>query len=135
MISRNIYNVKDTELEYYKDSRGSILDLFYNENINHIAEIISEPNIIRGNHYHKKTTQHTLILEGTVEYWYKDVNSEDKSKFIIAKKGDIITSKPYEIHTLKMGSQGSVCLVFTQGPRGGKDYESDTFRVKSIINE
>lgn len=135
MISRNIYNVKDTELEYYKDNRGSILDLFYNENINHIAEIISEPNIIRGNHYHKKTTQHTLILEGTVEYWYKDVNSEDKSKFIIAKKGDIITSKPYEIHTLKMGSQGSVCLVFTQGPRGGKDYESDTFRVKSIINE
>ena len=24
-------------------------------------------------------------------------------------------------------------LVFTQGPRGGKEYESDTYRIKSII--
>jgi len=133
MHLRNINNLVGTELEYYKDDRGSILDLFYNANINHVAQIISEPGIVRGNHYHKKTTQHTLITEGTIEYWYKDITSDEPAKVVFAKVGDIVTSKPYEIHSLKMGPQGSTCLVFTQGPRGGKDYESDTFRVDNIV--
>ena len=54
---------------------------------------------------------------------------------IIAKVGDLVSTPPYEIHALKIGSDGNEFIVFSEGTRGGKDYESDTFRVNNIINE
>ena len=34
---------------------------------------------------------------------------------------------------LKIGSDGNEFIVFSEGLRGGKDYESDTYRVSNII--
>jgi hypothetical protein len=31
------------------------------------------------------------------------------------------------------GDDGCVFIAFAEGPRGGEDYENDTFRVDSII--
>jgi hypothetical protein len=45
----------------------------------------------------------------------------------------MVTSHPNEIHTLEFLDATSECIVFTEGPRGGVDYEKDTFRVESII--
>ena len=42
---------------------------------------------------------------------------------------------PNEIHALKIGPEGNEFIVFSKGLRGGKDYESDTFRVDNIIEE
>ena len=39
----------------FKDKRGSITDIFYKKNIQHVAIIDSKPNVRRGDHYHKKT--------------------------------------------------------------------------------
>ena len=133
MIKRSITNIKGTNLEAHTDNRGSIIDLFYNENINHVAVIKSAPNIIRGNHYHKKTTQHILILEGSLEYWYKPANSKNSATKVKVKVGEMVSTSPYEIHALKIGPEGNKFMVFSEGLRGGKDYESDTFRVDSII--
>ena len=133
MIKRNINNVADTNLELHSDDRGYIVDLFYNDNINHVAKIISVPNSIRGNHYHKETTQHMLITKGYLEYWYKPVEISGPAIMILAEEGDIISTGPYEIHALKIGPFGNEFIVFSQGLRGGKDYEQDTFRVDNII--
>jgi|TARA_R100000081_G_scaffold92120_1_gene72678 hypothetical protein len=133
MIKRNINNVANTNLELHSDDRGYIVDLFYNDNINHVAKIISVPNSIRGNHYHKETTQHMLITKGYLEYWYKPVDSNEPAKMVLAEEGDIISTGPYEIHALKIGPFGNEFIVFSQGLRGGKDYEQDTFRVDNII--
>ena len=54
MIKRHNNNIDNTNLELHSDSRGYIVDLFYNDNINHVAKIVSVPNSIRGN-------QNTLI--------------------------------------------------------------------------
>ena len=45
----------------------------------------------------------------------------------------MISTPPNEIHALKIGSDGNEFIVFSEGLRGGKDYESDTFRVSNII--
>lgn len=129
----NLYTNNNEPLELHTDARGSIADVFYNTNINHVAIVKSEPNAIRGNHYHKETTQHMLITKGSLEYWYKSVDSEEQPKMYLAKVGDLVTTKPYEIHTLKITQEGNEFIVFSEGKRGGKDYESDTFRVASII--
>ena len=133
MKQKNIWKEIEDPLELNTDSRGSIVDVFYNSKIDHVAVIKSNPDSIRGNHYHKYTTQHILITSGSLEYWYKDLNSKNKAKKILVKKGDFISTPPYEIHALKIGKEGNEFIVFSEGQRGGKDYESDTFRVKILL--
>jgi dTDP-4-dehydrorhamnose 3,5-epimerase-like enzyme len=129
----NIWKNVQKPLEMHTDDRGSIVDLFYDEDINHVATITSKPNVIRGNHYHKETTQHMLITKGSLEYWYKNVDSDKPSKMVEANEGDLVSTGPNEIHALRIGTEGNEFVVFSQGKRGGKDYESDTFRVDNII--
>ena len=39
------------------------------------------------------------------------------------------------MHALKIGKHGNEFVVFTIGKRGGKDYESDTYRFSpTLIN-
>ena len=135
MKKKNIWKYFESPLEMHTDDRGSITDIFYNSKIDHVAVISSEPNSIRGNHYHKETTQHILVTHGSLEYWYKPVFSELNASKIIANKGDLISTPPNEIHALKIGDEGNEFIVFSEGIRGGKDYESDTFRVPNIIIE
>jgi dTDP-4-dehydrorhamnose 3,5-epimerase-like enzyme len=133
MKNKNIWKDVKYPLEIHSDNRGSITDIFYNTKIDHVAVITSEPNSIRGNHYHKETTQHILITHGSLEYWYKPIETSIKPKKIVANKGDLISTPPNEIHALKIGKEGNEFIVFSEGLRGGKDYESDTYRVPNII--
>ena len=47
-------------------------------------------------------------------------------------ENDLISTPPFEIHALKISKENHF-IVFASGMRGGKDYESDTFRVDPII--
>ena len=131
-MKRNIFSQVVEPLEIHKDKRGLIVDIFYKSKIDHVAYIVTKKGEIRGNHYHKETIQHTLILKGSVEYWERDINSKN-SKKINSKDGDIIFSAPNTIHAFRY-LEDSDMIVFTEGPRGGKNYEQDTFRVDSIID-
>ncbi len=123
--------IRDINIDF-KDNRGTISDLFYDEKINHVADIRTYNDCIRGNHYHKKTTQHIFVYKGFLEYWYKKLNSNDDAKKIIVNENQIVSTPPLEIHALKITTI-NYFIVFATGQRGGKDYESDTFRVEPII--
>ena len=133
MIKRHIDNIENTLLESHTDDRGVIVDLFYNENIQHVARVTSKAGATRGNHYHKETTQHMLMIKGSLEYWYKPVGSDEPALMEQAYAGDIVSTPPNEIHALRIGPEGNQFIVFSEGVRGGKDYESDTYRVDNII--
>ena len=108
MKLRNIKKNIKKPLQSFKDSRGTIIDIFYKKNINHIAIIDSKPNTKRGNHYHKKTTQHMLITKGSLEYWYKPLGSKSKTRMKLLKVGDLVSTPPKEIHALKIGKKESI---------------------------
>jgi|SaaInlStandDraft_2_1057019.scaffolds.fasta_scaffold136233_2 dTDP-4-dehydrorhamnose 3,5-epimerase-like enzyme len=133
MKIKNIWRDVQEPLELHIDSRGAIVDIFYKSNIEHVAVVSSEPNTLRGNHYHKQSTQHMLMTKGSLEYWFKPVDSTEPAKMILAKVGDIVSTLPNEIHTLVIREDGNQFVVFSEGVRGGADYESDTFRVKNIV--
>ena len=116
----------------FKDKRGSIKDIFYKKNINHIAVIKSAKGALRGDHFHKKTVQYMYITKGELEYWYKNRFSKGKSKMALLKEGDLIMTPRNEMHALKI-TKNNEFIVFTTGLRGGKDYETDTFRFKPTI--
>ena len=117
----------------FKDNRGSITDIFYDETINHVTHIkTTDISSIRGNHYHKKTTQAMYITKGSLRYWYKKLD-EIESKNIIVKEGELVVTEPNEVHAITFEEENEF-IVFSWGLRGGKDYEIDTFRVESIIH-
>ena len=130
----NIYEHEEVGLGSFSDQRGSITDIFYGKAINHGCIITNSANAIRGNHYHNHTTQYTYILSGTLRYYASDLNRTQLVRHD-AVPGDMIISEPREIHAMKAGTDGCVFIAFAEGPRGGEDYEKDTIRVDSIIND
>jgi len=110
----------------YKDNRGLIIDLLERKKINSITFITQKKGKVRGNHYHKKTVQWNYLIKGKIELVAQKKNSNLKK--IILLKGDIVETSKNEKHAIK-ALRDSEFLVFTQGPRGGKNYEKDTFRL------
>ena len=116
----------------FQDKRGVIIDLIEKTTINAITYITQKKNSIRGNHYHKKTIQWTYILSGKVVLVTK--KNFTKINKCIMKKGDLILTEKKEQHAIKALSNSEM-LIFTKGPRGGKEYESDTFKlIKKLID-
>ena len=68
----------------FSDDRGTISDIFYKVDINHVAVIKThnKGRIIRGNHYHKLTTQHIYMTKGSLRYWYKKYGEDVPVKVI-----------------------------------------------------
>ena len=116
----------------FQDDRGAITDVLVKEAIEYVTVISSKAGSVRGNHYHKETTQHILITKGELEYWYKNLDSSESASCVIAKVGDLITTPPLEIHALRI-TKANQFIVFSEGKRGGKDYETDTYRTEDIM--
>lgn len=114
----------------FQDARGRITDLISKEKLNAVTLITFKKGAIRGNHYHKKTIQWNYILSGKIKF-LSQMPSKGLTK-LIAKKGDFVILYPRERHAL-VCVEGAELLVFTKGPRGGKEYENDTFRLKEPL--
>jgi oxalate decarboxylase/phosphoglucose isomerase-like protein (cupin superfamily) len=121
---------KITPKVVFTDERGEIIDLIENENINAVTLLTIKKGKVRGNHYHKNTTQWNYIIAGVM----KLVTQMPDESIVetLMYPGDLIATVPEEKHAL-VGEDDVVCLVLTKGPRGGSDYESDTFRLETPI--
>ena len=110
----------------FKDERGVIVDLIQDENINAVTILTFVKGAVRANHYHKKTFQWNYLISGKIRIVTKVLGK--KLKKVIMNPGDFILTVPNERHALE-GIQKSLLLVLTKGPRGGQNYESDTYRL------
>jgi quercetin dioxygenase-like cupin family protein len=108
----------------FADERGVIQDLL-ETHLDAVTEITTKAGAIRGNHVHKQTTQWTYVVYGLMKFaWIED---------------DGVHTKMYGPHSLVKEPAGvphaweavndTCVLVFTQGPRSGSAYESDTERL------
>ena len=66
------------------------------------------------------------LLENLKKSLLKKKNSNLKK--IILSKGDLVETSKNERHAIR-AIKDSEFLVFTKGPRSGKEYEKDTFRL------
>ena len=110
----------------HRDKRGVIIDLLEKKKINAITFITQKKGKVRGNHFHKKTIQWNYLIKGKIKLITKKKNRGVKEMML--SKGDLVVTSSNESHAIK-AIQYSEYLVFTQGPRGGKEYENDTFRL------
>lgn len=110
----------------FEDSRGKIIDIVSHE-IMHAATLITfSTGAIRGNHIHNHTIQWNYVLSGKILVIIE--NNEEGRSEIVLNPGDLLKITEGEKHAFK-SLEDSVMMVFSRGPRGGKEYETDTFRL------
>ena len=110
----------------FEDERGRIVDILENEIIEHVNLISFKKGAIRGNHYHKKSAHYNFVLSGALKLLTKAPGQSLKTRVVAV--GDLVFISPKERHTL-IAVEDSEVLVLTRGPRGGKNYEKDTYRL------
>ena len=78
----------------FKDKRGFILDIFINKPKDHCTLVSFNKKAIRGNHYHKKSTQYSFVISGKLNLYYCKVDKTGKfigkPKKIILYKNDLV---------------------------------------------
>jgi len=120
----------------YEDKRGKIIDIFVNLPKDHCSIITFNKGAVRGNHYHKKSCQFSFLLSGELDFYFGKVDKKNgklkKLKKRTIKKNTLITHEPYEAHAFR-SKKNSVMIAFSCGVRGGKNYEKDTFRLKTKL--
>lgn len=115
----------------FKDHRGEIRDLLTHTPVDAVTLITCTKGAIRGNHYHKKTTQYDYILSGSFKCVSRDMKT-GKTIRTTLKEGDVAMHPPFEAHTFE-ALESSVFLSLTKGPRNGADYENDTIRLEKPL--
>ena len=114
----------------FEDERGNIIDILENEVIEYVTMITSKKGAVRGNHYHKESVQYTFVLKGSLQLLTRMPGEEVRTTLL--RTGDLAFSPPLEIHTL-VAAEDSELLILTRGPRGGNNYEKDTFRLTESL--
>ena len=119
MIVYNVFKNNEKNLGSFEDNRGTINDIFVKFSIQHASWVSSKENAIRGNHYHKYTTQYTLVLSGSLLYRSKNMNNLKMDEGIF-EKGSFIISPPMEAHAMQALNGDCEFIAFASGPRGGR---------------
>ena len=120
----------------FKDKRGSIIDIFTNQPKDHCTLVTFNKLAVRGNHFHKKSTQYSFVISGRLKMLTVKVNKKGnligKIKKEVVSSNTLIEHKPYSAHAFKALKKSNL-LAFANGKRGGKNYEKDTFRLKNKL--
>ena len=114
------------------DNRGNILSIV-DYQIQNVSIIECNKNTIRSNHYHIKDFHFMYVLEGTIDYFYKGLNS-DEVKYIKVLHGQTIFTPNLEIHATYFPVKTSL-IVSSGFPRDQETYENDTIRVDFLNND
>tara|TARA_X000000368_G_C22488995_1_gene475419 strand:- start:29 stop:454 length:426 start_codon:yes stop_codon:yes gene_type:complete len=111
------------------DERGEILSIV-DYNVSNVSIIKCEPNSIRSNHYHLTDWHLMYVLEGKIDYFFKQKDLSE-IKYLEVNKGDNIFTPPLEIHATFFPVSTSL-IVSSLNPRDQETYEKDTVRVDFI---
>lgn len=85
----------------FHDNRGEIKGIINNGNWEESNFIFSKKGSLRGNHYHKETTELIFVIEGKIEVILMDLISKKKI-ILVLEENSILKITPYTVHTFKV---------------------------------
>lgn len=115
----------------FEDNRGAIYDIL-EVPVGHVGMITSKKGAVRGNHYHKKSTQYTYLVSGSAEYLQRDTRGDSKLESVVLLPGDLVETPPLVIHAMRF-LEDSTILDITTSSRESGGYENDTVRVQKPL--
>jgi oxalate decarboxylase/phosphoglucose isomerase-like protein (cupin superfamily) len=107
------------------DARGGILSIV-DEPVVNVSIITCTAGAIRSNHYHHADWHFMYVLEGQIDYFFRDTETS-LVKYICVRKGDNIFTPPKELHATYFPVP-TVLVVSSKLPRDQETYEKDTVR-------
>jgi oxalate decarboxylase/phosphoglucose isomerase-like protein (cupin superfamily) len=107
------------------DARGGILSIV-DEPVKNVSIISCTAGAIRSNHYHHTDWHLMFVLEGQIDYFFRDLETSEV-EYIRVKKGDNIFTPPKELHATYFPVP-TVLIVSSKNPRDQETYERDTVR-------
>lgn len=110
----------------FADARGTITDVLDGVPVECVTLLTSKKGAVRGNHYHKKTTQYAYVMRGRFRLFTQRPGQRVRSR--IVKTGDLVVTPPLERHAF-IALEDSLLLACAHGPRSGRSYEADTYRL------
>ena len=113
----------------FEDERGKITDILEHTPVDSVTIITCLKGSMRANHFHKESVQFSYVISGKMLAYSQMPEEEVESQTLEA--GEMMESPPLARHALH-AVEDSVLLIITRGPRGGKNYEDDTFRVPPL---
>ena len=116
----------------FEDKRGKIFDIV-EDPISHIGFITFKKGAVRGNHYHKKSTQYTYVIAGKIELYTKDARNPDApvTKTVMTP-GFLAVIPPHTIHVYRAVTPSSM-IDCTTANRLKQGYENDTVRIDAAL--
>ena len=130
MISKKSSIIKN--ISRNSDSRGEILSIV-DDLVSNVSIITCNADSIRSNHYHLKDYHYMYVLEGEMNYFFKEIDS-DKVNYLKVLKNQNIFTPPMEIHATHFPVMTTL-IVTSRNPRDKETYEKDTVRVDFINND
>ena len=108
----------------FTDERGTIHDLITGD-LSSATEIFTVAGAVRGNHYHKLTTQWVYVVSGDMLVACDTLVAGIDQR--VYHPGDFFEEQKGLPHAWKAMTDCRV-IVITRGPRAGENFEDDTYR-------
>jgi oxalate decarboxylase/phosphoglucose isomerase-like protein (cupin superfamily) len=114
------------------DDRGEILSIV-DEPVQNVSIITCNPGALRSNHYHHSDFHFMYVLEGEIDYFFKDVDSGE-IEYLKVRAGDNIFTPDNELHATYFPVKTRL-IVSSKFPRDQETYEKDTVRVPLVTQD
>ena len=119
--------------ESFQDPRGGIQPLV-NLPMESCVIINSKKGTIRASHYHKTDWHYCYVLEGSIDYYHRPVNSSDTPEKVVVKTGQLFFTPPMVEHAMVF-HENTTFLTLGRNSREQEVYEMDVVRVDLISPE
>lgn len=118
----------------FTDDRGTIMDVFVGRPFEHCVVIHSTKGSVRGNHYHAKSEQADFMIQGRMVAFSRKAESDVIEERVLSA-GDWTEWDRSEVHEFIALGDDVIFMSVVNGPRGGDNYENDTFRLPVPLHE
>ena len=114
----------------FQDSRGAIIPIV-DEAMESCVLISSAKGTVRANHYHQTDWHYCYVLEGEIDYYWRETGDQDAPKKITVTKGQCFFTPPLVDHAMVFTAD-TVFLTLGRNPRDQKSYEADVKRIDLV---
>jgi dTDP-4-dehydrorhamnose 3,5-epimerase len=140
-----IEGVKIKKLKVLPDERGFLMEMLrcdddFFQKFGQVYLTVAYPNAVKGWHYHKKQTDHFVVVSGMLKVVLYDIRDDSPTKgevneFFMGEKNPILlVIPPYVLHGMKGIGTEPGCLV--NCPTEPYNYKNpDEFRVDPHDND
>lgn len=101
------------QLKVNKSDSGSFTEVFKLPTDGQVSSLIVNPGEVRGNHYHKRKTEHFAVIYGSARITSKNRSTDDLMTVEVSgTKPMVVTIPPNHTHNLVALDSGCVCIIW-----------------------